>query len=394
MSRQHMLNSRVLVAVCSALVGAAAAGSVVAYDGFSNGPLPDLNGSNGGVGWLGPWLDTGSALFTSVGGAGLTYPQLRSAAGAAITPVGGSFDAASYYRTFSTLPAQTDHVYFSFLLRPVTNHGTYGGISFGGYSLIGQPLTMNSWGMRLGRYIFADSGIPVVDNQTTLLVLKLQKTGASMVYSLYVNPNLNNGEPSLPSCQYTLGGAAFPSGLTLTNDGGFTSDELRIATTWAEAVPPPTTFCFSTTGPANAVECESGVASFTVAAVGSAGPFTYTWYKGAALVSDGPTGLGSVVSGATTGTLTIAGLTPADAGFYYALVTDPCGTVTSTPATLTVGPPCCPADFDRSGFVDFDDYNAFVLAFEAGDLSSDFDGSGFVDFDDFNAFVVAFEAGC
>ncbi|MCG3122286.1 MAG: hypothetical protein GIKADHBN_00667 [Phycisphaerales bacterium] len=54
----------------------------------------------------------------------------------------------------------------------------------------------------------------------------------------------------------------------------------------------------------------------------------------------------------------------------------------------------CPADFDKSGFVDTDDYTAFVLAFEAGDPSADFDQTGFVDTDDFTAFVLAFEAGC
>lgn len=54
----------------------------------------------------------------------------------------------------------------------------------------------------------------------------------------------------------------------------------------------------------------------------------------------------------------------------------------------------CPADFDGSGFVDFDDYTAFVVAFEEGADIADFDGSGFVDFDDFNAFVDAFNGGC
>lgn len=54
----------------------------------------------------------------------------------------------------------------------------------------------------------------------------------------------------------------------------------------------------------------------------------------------------------------------------------------------------CPADFDHSGFVDNEDFVAFVLAFEAGDQSSDIDGSGFVDTDDYDAFVGAFENGC
>jgi hypothetical protein len=54
----------------------------------------------------------------------------------------------------------------------------------------------------------------------------------------------------------------------------------------------------------------------------------------------------------------------------------------------------CPADFDGSGFVDTDDYDAFVQAFEAGTDDADFDESGFVDTDDFDAFAEAFEAGC
>ncbi len=54
----------------------------------------------------------------------------------------------------------------------------------------------------------------------------------------------------------------------------------------------------------------------------------------------------------------------------------------------------CGADYDNTGFVDTDDFTAFVSAFEAGVDEADFDGSGFVDTDDFTAFVIAFEAGC
>ncbi len=57
-------------------------------------------------------------------------------------------------------------------------------------------------------------------------------------------------------------------------------------------------------------------------------------------------------------------------------------------------PHLCPSDFDASGFVDTDDFTAFVLAFEQGVDAADFDESGFVDTDDFTAFVLAFESGC
>ncbi len=54
----------------------------------------------------------------------------------------------------------------------------------------------------------------------------------------------------------------------------------------------------------------------------------------------------------------------------------------------------CQADFDGSGFVDKEDYDAFVAAFIEGDQSADFDRTGFVDTDDFDAFACAFQTGC
>lgn len=63
------------------------------------------------------------------------------------------------------------------------------------------------------------------------------------------------------------------------------------------------------------------------------------------------------------------------------------------------------ADFDGSGFIDSDDFIAFVADFELGCValaspapactrSADFDYSGFVDSDDFIAFVSAFASPC
>ncbi|QOI99866.1 MAG: hypothetical protein HRU70_04950 [Phycisphaeraceae bacterium] len=58
----------------------------------------------------------------------------------------------------------------------------------------------------------------------------------------------------------------------------------------------------------------------------------------------------------------------------------------------------CPADFNRDGFIDFFDLDAFVLCFEGGECpesrSADFNGDGFVDFFDLDAYIVAFEGGC
>lgn len=58
----------------------------------------------------------------------------------------------------------------------------------------------------------------------------------------------------------------------------------------------------------------------------------------------------------------------------------------------------CPADFDRDGFVDFFDYDAYVGCFEGvlcpPGRDADFNGDGFTDFQDLDAFVLRFEFDC
>ncbi|MDX2118541.1 MAG: EF-hand domain-containing protein [Planctomycetota bacterium] len=56
--------------------------------------------------------------------------------------------------------------------------------------------------------------------------------------------------------------------------------------------------------------------------------------------------------------------------------------------------PGCDADFNGDGFITFEDFDAFVSAFETGLASSDFNGDGCLDFTDFDDFVTSFEAGC
>ncbi len=59
-----------------------------------------------------------------------------------------------------------------------------------------------------------------------------------------------------------------------------------------------------------------------------------------------------------------------------------------------IGAPPCPADFDGNGFVNGDDFDAFVFEFYWGNAAADFDGNGFVNGVDFDGFVLAFVAGC
>ncbi|GMV25458.1 MAG: hypothetical protein AMXMBFR58_14890 [Phycisphaerae bacterium] len=130
--------------------------------------------------------------------------------------------------------------------------------------------------------------------------------------------------------------------------------------------------------PQSVTQCQG---SRVVLEFGACGPdpLTYQWRFN-----------GNNIAGSNQRVHVINVLDPSDEGVYDVVVTAPCGTMTSTPAVVSI----CRADFDCSGFLDTDDYDAFVAAFEAGNISADFDGTGFVDTDDFTAFVLAFEKGC
>ena len=71
--------------------------------------------------------------------------------------------------------------------------------------------------------------------------------------------------------------------------------------------------------------------TFSVTATGTA-PLSYQWQKDGVNLNDG-----GRISGATTATLTITGVTESDEGGYRCVVTNSAGTATSNTATLTVG---------------------------------------------------------
>jgi hypothetical protein len=362
------------------------------YDGFGNGPLPTLDGSTGGAGWLSPWLDLGSSVSTTVGGDGLSYPGLRALPGAAITEAGGSYDAAMFDR--QPTPIAPGPLYISMLLRPDAGFGLYAGLQFGVYPhhvIVGVPMGLYSYGFQLGRYLQFDSGVPIVEGTTALVVLEITTSGAATVYKLYVNPNLDQGKPARADAEAAYAGfPSIPSRFLLMNDGGCTTDELRVATTWADAVPAPPAGCFLLSGPSPASTCPGGQAAFSVSPDGVAGPFSYRWYRGPTLLADGPTGTGSLIAGALTRSIVITNVGPADASFYYCIVEHPCGQRSSPPAELSV----CTADFNCDSTLDFFDYLDFVAAFDADNPSADFNADGSIDFFDYLDFAAAFSAGC
>ena len=88
-----------------------------------------------------------------------------------------------------------------------------------------------------------------------------------------------------------------------------------------------------TTNPSPQTLCAGGLVTFSVAASGTA-PLSYQWQRGAVPLSNG-----GAISGAQTATLTLNPVAGGDAGSYSCVVSNSCGTVTSSGATLTVNTP-------------------------------------------------------
>lgn len=131
-------------------------------------------------------------------------------------------------------------------------------------------------------------------------------------------------------------------------------------------------------------------AEFTVAASAppTGGQVNYQWrHEGVDLV------------GEDQPLLTIDPVTPADAGAYYCVISDDCGSVSSGVAYLTVvAPPICYGDADESGEVNFSDVtevlshfgNTYGLGTGAGDANRD----GLVNFGDVTNVLANFGAIC
>ena len=124
----------------------------------------------------------------------------------------------------------------------------------------------------------------------------------------------------------------------------------------------------------------------------SANAATYT------VIIDDTSGLGSPIStvpGVVGTSYAIpGGLLQQCTTYYWGVrAVNPNGSTNSTPVQFSFTTRS-PADFDGDGFVTGVDYDLYVLAFEAGDMTADFDGDGFITGVDFDLYVAAFENAC
>lgn len=228
------------------MIGATASlADLIAYDGFGNIPRSDLAGSMGGTGWTSAWMDEGSALLTPLAAPGLSYPGLMTTIGGANSQPGTNWEMALYGRSFGPYSAPDNRLYISFLYRPNAGYGTYGGLRIGQYPralTIGTPMGYYTYGLMWSEGIMDISNVPVVQGETAFLVLEIAAytSPAHTEYRLFVDPLLSAPQPAYPDAVLGLGGTAtLPQTLELVNDGGVTTDEIRIGTTWADVTPRP-----------------------------------------------------------------------------------------------------------------------------------------------------------
>lgn len=226
-----------------ALPSLPASAQLLSYDGFGNGPLANLQGSTGGTGWTSAWASGGDNV-TKVQGAGLTWPGLATASGAAFTPTaGGTWPNSVYTRSFGPLPPGTTTLYVSFLMRDDAAWGMWGGLSFGSYPYemtVGSPLGYYSYGFMLSEGLADISNKPLVRGETTLVVVRVSKNaGAGVTWRMYLDPAVGAPEPGFPDAQMSLAPLTMPTALSIDNGTGFTTDEIRVGTTWASVLPGP-----------------------------------------------------------------------------------------------------------------------------------------------------------
>lgn len=131
-------------------------------------------------------------------------------------------------------------------------------------------------------------------------------------------------------------------------------------------------------------------ATFSVTVPASYAGATYQWLYNGSPISNGVNINGAVISGATSPTLTMTGLSNADEGVYSCQVSNACSASVTAAATLTV----CGADVNCDGFVDALDYDTFINGWLTSNLSADYNRDGFTDAIDYDGFINDFLASC
>jgi hypothetical protein len=230
----------VLFILTCVLAAGTAAANTLASEGFNYTPGLSLNGQNGGSGWSTSWSTPGG-LDATIAASSLTFGGLAISNGAVSTagfqPSNQGSSVATWIRNLTTpVGADNTTVYLSFLFRPDAGFGFYGGLNFGNL-FVGRSGNQTDYGLEGPVNDLSLSSTSVVQGQTVFFVLRASFLPGNDILSLYMNPTPGQPEPSTPDAVKTDLDVGTVTGLTINNYGGFTTDEIRIGTTFAEVTP-------------------------------------------------------------------------------------------------------------------------------------------------------------
>lgn len=245
-----------LLALSTSVMTTAASAEELAYEGFGYGASANIAGANGGLGWGGQWFKL-SSIPTGCTTEGLSWPGLPVSGGSAFTAPYASADYTRYSRVIAPFTAPDEVVYISFLYRPNPGFGVGGGLAFGTWEngmVVGLVPGTGKYGLSGFTGPSSVSATSASQGETVLLVASARKTaGNTITWSLHVNPTIGGSEPQTAAASMAIPGTALPQAVVLYNDGGYSTDEIRVATTWASALGQQEQACFGDLDGDNAV---------------------------------------------------------------------------------------------------------------------------------------------
>ena len=210
--------------------------ALTTYEPF-NYPTGSLTGQNGGVGFASGWVATTGA--STVAASSLTYTTVPSIGNRATTAA-----ATATTQTRSLTSALGNGTYYvSFLLRPdntaAGNNAEFALIGSTANLYIGKPTSGSNYVLDTSASAGGtqnSTGIAYANGTTVLMVLKATLGAGGDSFQLYINPSVSAepGSGDASKSGYDIGNI---TSLQFTGNLGFSIDELKIGSAYADAVP-------------------------------------------------------------------------------------------------------------------------------------------------------------
>jgi hypothetical protein len=121
-------------------------------------------------------------------------------------------------------------------MRPDAGFGFYGGLNLGGI-YVGRSGNQSSYGLEGPLNELSLSSLAVTQGQTVFFVLRFDFLSGNDTVSLFLDPTPGQPEPGTASAVKSNVDAGSVSNVVINNYGGYTIDEIRIGSTYADVTP-------------------------------------------------------------------------------------------------------------------------------------------------------------